>query len=383
MLPTFTNGFWTPKMLAWLLGGSSLVALQWTLPTRARPRPPGSWWLAALFAWVSLQFIGSNVWPWLWLHETADRFPYHWSISMIIPSLTFFLSVLVWRALVQATDSPQRWVRLGVQVCAYATVIAVYGLVQQVGLDPLIWVFQGAPGSLGTHVAITVFGNPMLTANCLAICAPLCLVFKPRWCRLSYGLMLLCLLCMGKSRSTMSLFAFLLGSSVIWVYRRQWHWLLGAWGAALAGVGWLALTHQLSSFLSFSGRWAMWSTVLTVWTKQPWYAWMGYYLGAVESATANRLWNYGSLHCEPLQILFELGVVGFVLSAGAVWQFLTRIVKAPKDTLLMGWLGSALSYALIACTSFPFRVGTLLMLGVLIVAALESLMEDTAHAYPA
>ena len=234
-------------------------------------------------------------------------------------------------------------------------------------MDPFFHIGVGQVGSIALHLPITVFGNPMVTANFLAICAPLLLIFRP-W---SYQLgFLLCGGLVVASKSASSLLALSLGTAGFFILRRQWRvvGLLGLMG--VLGVTWLSAEGRWTAFAGMSGRWEAWTRM--------WYIWkalapvQGLGLGALEAAATKGLTIWPQLHNEPLQILVETGLVGFTLMVGAVGSWLRPLLRTPLTTLACGWVAAAIAYGVVALLSFPLRVAPLLLIGILIWSALSA-----------
>lgn len=139
----------------------------------------------------------------------------------------------------------------------------------------------------------------------------------------------------------------------------------------------MLIHHTFIHYLNPQGRFDTWKKAIEFWhgTKGL-IPWTGIGLGLLESGRLRGTFGmWASFHNEPIQVLVELGIVGLTLSLGMVSSLVIRLFKSVKETTLIAWIGSAVSFSIVACFGFPLRIGTTLLIGVLIVAALESLME--------
>ena len=364
MFPIHFNGFWSPKDAVWLLGSFLLASSPfWNVPTQ--PTAPNRW-LGFFLAYLIAGFGWLVLWPQLRLpgvdsSQLAIRLP--WNVVPILPTFAFLGSILAMDAMIRHTDSLHRWHRVALHLVRIGTLVAVIAIGQVCHLDP----FGKIPLD---HSATSIFGNPTITGNFLAVCAPLALMFQAKRYRIgAYSVMVLATFL---TVSASSVAALLIASSVIW-WRYHKRWLVGG-VVLLSLIGLMVVLHQgeLHRWLSLGGRWQMWQRILEVWRLSPTSAWLGYGAGDIGMLTARGVWRFGYAHNEPLQLLFEHGVVGATLLGLAVWTTLHRVWKAPSTPSLIAWCGAALAYGLIACVNFPLRIGTLLMLGCVIWAALEA-----------
>jgi len=96
----------------------------------------------------------------------------------------------------------------------------------------------------------------------------------------------------------------------------------------------------------------------------------------VAALTGNGYWNYGSLHSEPIQWIFEFGIIGFVLLLAAAGCFIRQCWTIRLTATSAAWIGAGVAYLPIMLFNFPWRIGSLLMLGVVIYAALVTYGQE-------
>ena len=367
MLPTLYNGFWTPKAMLVLLGVWAIVSSAWwNPPTRTAML---NRWMGLLFVWWLLFFGWKVLLPQILVPNSVERtLQLPWIYYPIWPTIIALGSLLAIDTLVRHTDSLERWVGVAATLCYIGGALAFYALCQQVNLDPLQLGPHASIGYLSRHAMITTFGNPMLTANTLAIIAPLCLMFRPGIFRVIYAMIAVVLVMVF---STTSLVAFLVSSTCFFMFQRQWKRLLWVGGVCLAGMAW-SIMHPAfwHTFLNFSGRWDIWQRTLALWRAQA--PWMGFGLGSMEFACTRGLWTWASAHNEWIQILFETGLIGLGLAIMAAGSTVWHVWQEPKYLSLTGWFCAAIAFGIVSTFSFPLRIGSMLLIGVCIWAALEA-----------
>ena len=81
--------------------------------------------------------------------------------------------------------------------------------------------------------------------------------------------------------------------------------------------------------------------------------WTGLGLNAVASATVHGFWQYGWLHNDYLQLVFEVGLVGAALATVAVWSWADQARHAPRTALLAGWVGVVVCGLVESLLAFP------------------------------
>lgn len=356
-------------MLVWLIGCLVLLGMQFQWrPTRGGLHNPyAAWifiWVTCLFAWITLK-------PIMFAEPSLGRIvPIQWVLYPVLPTMICWTSLLVVDLLVRSTDTHFRWLHVAKQCGYLAGVLAVYGWAQYLWIDPLELGPRSGTWNLTQNSAVTVFGNHMLTANFLAICGPLCLMLKPKRFLVIFAVIfsLLCLI-----HSAVSLVAFLAGTMVFLALQRRWRWVLSLGVLVLLGSG--VLLMQTQTFFSPEGRVSMWYVGIQTLKANPLNFWLGFGLGTVEDFALRGAWIWKSFHSEPFQIMFETGIVGLCLVLGAMGHLVHKVWNTSMNTNLAGWVAAAVSFGIVSCFSFPLRIGSLLMLGVLIWASLEAQTE--------
>ena len=362
MLPTKFNGWWYPKAVLFLLGGMATLAFSWQ---RRNHGQPTTLWVTALGCWLIFLLAWHLFLPALWVPQTLEtsvKIP--WNNYVLMNTLIGLIGLMWMVTLVRYAEDLLRFTHLAELFCLVGTSIAFYALMQQVGMDPLRIADRARMGHIGENPMIATFGNPMLVANFLAVCAPLCLMFRPRAFKAMYGLMVVAILL---SHSVLSLLALVAGTVCCLVLQRRWLLTALLLGGIILGGIWQ--WQSIPDYLSGSSRLDAWHYAMAQWVADPLAPWVGFGPGTFDAALLINGKYWQSLHSEPLQLLYELGVVGMVLAGGMVLSVLGACWKHRTTPTLIGWLGAAMAWLLIACASFPLRFAPTAFLGIVIWAA--------------
>ena len=366
--PGQANGFWLPKDLAWLLGSFLLASSPWwNPPTRPTLRLSALGWL---FCWILLSFAWYVLWPLATIPQAGvgvqRALNMRWYVSPILPTLTGLGSLLALDAMVRHTDSLSRWHRVALHLVRIGAVGALCVIGYMLGINPLDAIL---PVEAWHNKPVAFLGNATLVGNFLAIIAPLCLMFQAR--RYRIGVFSLLLVAIALTQSISSLVAVWIACLVVWIMQRRRLLILGT--LLVGSLALWFLFHQSSEtitlWLNPGGRLAMWQTALAFWMRQPLNAWIGYGAGSVGAATANGLWDYGFLHNDYLQWVFEFGLIGGLLALWLGCQLFSLLRAFQWTGASTAWLGAALAYLLLMLTSFPCQIGSCLMVGIVIAAA--------------
>lgn len=217
-----------------------------------------------------------------------------------------------------------------------------------VGFHPFL--MGGVQGTLGHPMAASVF---------LAMLLPFCV---EKWTRWETALTIIIILAMGSTTGILGMVAAL----YFYLYRRnrKISLLLGAVGGLACTLGAYFLPEV--EFFSFSGRFLPWSAAWNHIAHGGWHAvfgygpgsWFGLYgcqLADAKSVDCSvnhwgvgytRIWDF--LHSDPLQLLLELGIVGFGIALVGILDLLRRSKT---------WVGASLSAIFVnSLGAFPFHL---------------------------
>lgn len=382
--PQSANGFWFPKQVAWMLGSFLLASSPWwNTPSRPSVRLPA---LGYIFIWVLLSFGWFVLWPQLTIPAVevgAQRVVgQRWYVSPILPTFTILGSLLALDALVRHTDNLIRWQRIALHLVRIGSLLSLIVIGQALHLNPLATWIAIAPNSPWKDGNFAVLGNTTVMGNFLALLVPLCLMFAAK--RYRWGAWSLLIGAIACTASVMSLGVAWLSSLVVWSLQRRWKTvgtIVGISIILLLGLWWRLPNQFWITYLNPHGRWAIWQTALAFWATHPLNAWIGFGAGSVGAATANGVWDYGFLHNDYLQWLFEFGLIGVGLTLWMMGQTCQALRSFTWTGASTAWLGSALACALLMITGFPLQIGSSLMVGVVSVAAVLSHCQPTGGRY--
>lgn len=191
-----------------------------------------------------------------------------------------------------------------------------WGWVQAFNLDQ----WSSKPGE--NDIIFGTLGNPTLFAGLLSMSLPLWLWWKSRF---RWAMSLLTFALIIKCLSITALTA----SILVLLYRFKKRWKLVLLFSPLFVLCLRFLIPLFPpSFLNAFGRFEAWQGFLSVWADGP--ADTGLGLGTVwglsgQWPSQHVLYEWTHVHCEGLQILVELGIVGFGLFLWVLWDASRRL----------------------------------------------------------
>ena len=354
--------FWWPKAAVYLVGAAFLL--------------PGSSYkesdkaLDWLFRYIAILFIFYITWPVLSARPDSSgvgaqvRYePWRW-----IPSLIALFSLLLINRLQVLSET--NWIQVAWTLTVCAAVISGISVLQYFGIHQ--WIIPAQDGSTSSRM-VSVFGNQMLTANFLAIVAPLFLMFRKWW--LGWLLCLLATLLADNNAGKLSL---LVGLATFFAMQR--HQIM-AW---IISIGTLLLCGYAYPRVDDGGRLGMIRQAFDAW-QHGMTPYLGYGLGKLY-ATFNLAGKhtgsaFTSTHNEWVDGLFEIGIVGMAIAIWFSISLAIKLWKAKPSITLSCYTASLISALCISMFSFPLKVAGVLVTVVLAIAACLSLSTGGKHGY--
>lgn len=347
---------------AWYWQGALilLTGLCWTHRQYAVALP--TVWMAW---WVWVAGIGLYTFTTLLIQKQQYTYPLLGSVVLaLVPMGAIALAI-------RQLDR-EAWWKVWDWTCWSGAGLVVYGWLQVLQLDPF---FRNTAFSEGQerNILVGTMGNPNHFGVLLAMLLP----WWWNW-RAPLGRAVV-LAAMGLVVFTWSLGVYLaVGASLaVWLLltRHRW-WGLGLLVAMLLAGGW-ALQHPAYA----SGRWEVWSTYLRLWHDRPLD---GLGVGFVGQASrlipqgSSPLYGWRHLHCEPLQLLVETGLVGATIAGGILADATRRVCMAPRTDLLIASASTLTAFLANSLVNFP---GHLYLTGMLAVLAYATLLTATTETH--
>jgi hypothetical protein len=334
-------------------------------------------WLSLLLMYVSLGFI----WFFYSSFITANGKVF-WNFWNFRPTINVICGILLIKILYEYTTSLKDWINIGKVIAWLGGSFAVYAIFQYLGIDQI---FNKGVKFLYTNGIVnpqermvTFFGNGFITSAFLAVCAPMCLVFKGLRYKVIYGLIFIALILLNK---TMALLAFGAGLSVYFLMNKSWWKLLFL--ILLGTGGGIFYFFKNPLFFSLSGRQPLWNEIWQEFLKQPF---LGYGLGYFEmfkfqsgSIKAHNLLNVNFAHNEFLQNLIDVGLVGIAIGIAFIGGIFRKIFYSQHHILLIGYTAGFVSFLVLCFGSFPLRIAPIALIAIIYIAGLLSQCKGEYH----
>lgn len=297
------------------------------------------------------------------------------------PTLNLVLGLVLIQTLVENTDSFNRWLTLAKVMFWTGFGVSVYSVVQWLNIDPLFgrYHFNHINDYFSREVLMVGFlSNKFLTAQYIALLAPLGLMFKGNWYKVAFGFMAVPILL---ANTVTAVVTYVLGLAVYLLLHRNIKSLVGLGIISLLAL--VVLTVSYPQFLASSGRQTVWKESFARMMEDKSFL-QGEGLGSfpannIKSGERKAL----SAHSEPVQVLFEGGAVMIVLVGGYLLDLCRRVLASlavDPTTLLIVFTSVFVAYVASSFTSFPLRIAPLALIGIIYISALEVLTTNRRFA---
>ena len=390
------------------------AALGWRLLVKGGKwrRSPMDWAVVAFLGWVLLTTVLSIHWPTA-VFGKYRRF--EGLISFVNYAAVFFLAV-------QFVDRPSRIRSLARTIFAGAVVVAGYGAMQVVGIDPINW---GANLPFEANRAFSTYGNPDLLGGYLVLVLPLGLALaleeSDTWRRAMYWLGFLLVTFTWISSFVRGAWIGGAAALVVIVFAIVWrrerlgvvdYSFLGLLGLMAAGVVLSSLTaespvmnvvERLKGILDFSSgsgltRTQIWEAAISAVKDRPIFGFgadtfrllFPKYKPVEYVTSAGYLSVADNVHSYPLQVMTAFGIPGFLFLYGLFGFSLVKSAKTAfvrekggERLLLAGLWAGAAGYLVHLLAGLSVTGSTLILwifLGVLL-APLARVVEVRAPAW--
>lgn len=338
-----------------------LVGVVFLLPLFIMPGPDGVriakvFWLAYLGYAAFGIYLGKKVhwsigllYTYLGINAVYSGFSGWQVMAMLFPTLTAVISLFAVK--LSEKDTYRVFTALGVSIFIQCG----YGLLQMLGIDPIFQrsdvgqTFYMMPvGTQGQQTILGIFIGPIMAGMYF---------WGKRWRMLSFAFLPVLL----ATQSSTSISSYLAGLAAMLLLqsRKLFFWVASACVSVVT-----FLTYYKGTFLNMSlnGRMLVWKVALNLWKDAPY---MGYgpgswgsiveklfpsapYLAALRNQgvipsdfqlkLAEHREIFGiflQVHNEFVQMLFENGVIGLLLSLVAIFFFYKKVLENSRDTITL------------------------------------------------
>lgn len=365
------DSFWIIKETVFVLG--SLIMFSYSLYLGRNYINFKNKILAVFLLYVSLEFI----WFFYSSFITASG-KVSWNFWNFRPTINVLCGVLLIKILYEYAKSLKDWIGISKTIAWLGGIFATYSLFQYFGIDPVfnkgtkILYTNNVPN--GEDRMFTFFGTGFITSAFLAVCAPMCLIFKGLRYKVLYGVICIALILLNK---TMALAALVTGLSVYLFLNKSWMKLLLLGLCALGGLVFCVIKNPL--FFAFTGRLSVWEDVWELFLKKPFFGYgLGYFEmlqlkinGFLHGATRNVTFA----HNEYLHNLIDLGMVGSAAYLAFIGDVFRRVFHSDKNIIVIGYTAGLVSFLVLCMGSFPLRIAPVALIAIIYIAGLLSICK--------
>src|SRR3990167_6911713 len=368
-----TDAIWWPPKNAVFMIGSLMVIGASVMSPRLVKRHFYSFWLGLIFIYFSLGFGFYFFKALLFVNENGKTAFNVWNY---LPTLNFIIGFFLIKTLFENFEKI-RLVQLAKIFSWLAAGFSIVAIFQYIGIDqffstnPNYFVEKGYWEAMpGNPTMVTFMGNKFLSANFIALTAPMCLVFKDLRYKIFWFMALIAIVLL---KSALSMVAFGLSFFLYLFLTRNFKWLMIILGFLFF---YLFLVWQIYpkyfEYFSLSGRFDNWIMAFKDSLKT-------FYFGAGLGSFGHQMYMSGDgrhfmhAHLEWLQFLKEGGIVLVFLVCAYLNDLIKRIIATPPVIMLIGFISVLCSFLVIMSGGFPLRIAPLALVGLITIAALEYL----------
>ncbi len=283
---------------------------------------------------------------------------YGYNVGTICESLHFLLAIIATLLFCSYADR-QSFIRISKAIVISSMIIAIFGIFQGIGLDPM--------KSIATyiskeprHVAATL-DHPDIFGNFMALCLPFCLYLTGIRYKICFSVILIALL---MSQSSISLVAAFIGISVFVLLKyRNKLTFYGVLGAIISFITFCILNPWFNKFNNgFTGRVWAWKEFI----KRDVNPIFGNGLGVAKSYGVQSGDNYWTTpHNDYLMIWLCMGVIGLIIFSLISINSFRNFRYNQSNTLGFAYLASLITFFILMLGSFPMGYAPLALIGII------------------
>lgn len=306
-------------------------------------------YLSWIAAWSFFQ-IGFN-----WYYPMVRG--YGFNVGTINESIHFILATVATLLFCSYVDR-EGFIRITKAIVWSGTAIAVFGICQGIGLDPMKNIATYVAKE-SRHIAATM-DCPDLFANFIAVCVPFCLYLNGIRYKLCLFLLLVALI---MAKSSISIVAVFIGICVFLLlkYRNKvtFYSILGALTVFILFCIGTPSFNKLQG--GFSGRVSAWHEFI----KRDTNPLFGNGLGIAKSYGVKFGDNYWTTpHNDYICVWLSLGFVGLLLVSLLVINSLRNFRYNQDNTLGFAYLASLITFFILMFGSFPMESAPICLIGI-------------------
>ena len=286
----------------------------------------------------------------------------------LLPTINIILGFIMLKVIIENLKWNQ--VRTLIKLTCFVTfIISCHLILQRLGVFQIYGHdnFDGAKGWLSANRTIGFLGNPMVAGGFVSIASQFNLFFRKR---INYVFYFIAFVATVVTSTTTAPAVFIVCAFIYFIiYRRSVGICLGI--LSIIGLG---AAFKFKDFYSFSDRLEVWKQTVEWWWKMPYTG-----LGLGNFRTHNLLvktTRWWQVHSEPLQILHELGILGFSLVGLIVIDFYRRL-KFKREVFVCGLV--VFSGILNSITTFPLHIAPTMFLIIIGFAFKEILEQEDSN----
>jgi O-antigen ligase len=300
--------------------------------------------LAYLFLWIGLST------SYFWYYSIVQYGKY--AVQTFFPFFNFICFILFYRLSIEFLN--REAIEKIFKFLSYSVFIVLcYCVLQKLNLDQ----FYNDYGHPEVDDLVGTIGNSSHLAGYLALCQPL--FFKKSWFNyISLGILWAVILFTASASGFFTGLFILIG----WlVYKKQYKPLALL---ALVCVLLVVIFHKkLPYFMWNNYRFWTWGEIWKEFIKKPITGWGLGIMNVWKLTIANMKMRHA--HSEYVQVLAELGVIGFGLVLWCIGDYIKRFVKLPKDDLTVKVFLIFTGFCVLALVNFPGHLWLLSSMGMM------------------
>lgn len=371
-IPFTKEVFLSPKDMVFTLLGFILVAYSY-ISNDIKTSTFKNRWIGFIFIYTILHFGWLFYRPLLLANNKVL-----WNLWNYLPTINIILAILLIQTLVEYTDNLYRWLNASKVLIWLGVGFSIYALLQYLGLDQIFsskmyWMMSSASnqykgGSFENYRMVTFLGNKMQTATILALVSPLCLMFRDLRYKVAYiligGIIILTMSAINIIAMVVGLMAYLL------LTKKIKHFLLLS-GACVIGT--ILIYFYKPDFFNLYGKFDLYKRVF-IDTKDIFFTGKGIGSFIKYRYDVNGL-LVDKLGFEPLQVLFEGGIILLTLVSIYIVNLFIRIASAKKSMLLIGYTSALASFLIISLGGYTLHIAPFALIGIILTSGIEGQLQ--------